>query len=157
MRRSSAILLLDPEVVFLGRVTSYKGLSRGDQGIGAAAPSEYSILARLVVVVALEFRSCRGDALAGRAPWRRHRDRVAWAGDTRAAAAALTRAHALIVPSLWEEPFPLVTVEGALARVPLVAADVGGIGKGMRRWSAPYSFARGDAPAAAGPGAYAAR
>jgi glycosyltransferase involved in cell wall biosynthesis len=32
---------------------------------------------------------------------------------------------------VWQEPFPLVTIEGAFARVPLVAADGGGIGEGM--------------------------
>ncbi|MHB8059829.1 MAG: glycosyltransferase family 4 protein [Gaiellaceae bacterium] len=39
----------------------------------------------------------------------------------------LARSHALVVPSLWAEPFPLVTIEGALARVPIVASRVGGI------------------------------
>ncbi len=45
-------------------------------------------------------------------------------------AAVLARTHALILPSTWEEPFPLVTIEGAFARVPLVASDVGGVGEG---------------------------
>jgi glycosyltransferase involved in cell wall biosynthesis len=35
--------------------------------------------------------------------------------------------HALVVPSVWEEPAGLVLVEGALAGVPLVASRVGGI------------------------------
>ena len=37
------------------------------------------------------------------------------------------RIHALVVPSVWEEPAGLVLVEGALAGVPLVASRVGGI------------------------------
>jgi glycogen synthase len=40
--------------------------------------------------------------------------------------------HALVVPSTWEEPAPLVIVEGALARVPLVASRVGGIPEMVR-------------------------
>ncbi len=65
------------------------------------------------------------------------------------AADALARAHALIVPSTWDEPFPLVTIEGALARVPLVASDVGGIGEGMHHEEHALLFARGDARGAA--------
>src|SRR5207248_7122050 len=64
------------------------------------------------------------------------------------AAAALARAHAMIVPSTWDEPFPLVTIEGALARVPLVAADVGGIGEGMRDEEHALLFERGGASGA---------
>jgi len=53
------------------------------------------------------------------------------------------------VPSTWDEPFPLVTIEGALARVPLVAADVGGIAEGMHDGEHALLFPRGDATAAA--------
>ena len=60
---------------------------------------------------------------------------IEWLGadDPDGVAAALARAHALLVPSVWEEPFPLVTIEGAFARVPLVAADVGGDRRGHAR------------------------
>jgi glycosyltransferase involved in cell wall biosynthesis len=61
----------------------------------------------------------------------------------------LARASAMIVPSTWDEPFPLVTIEGALARVPLVASDVGGIGEGMHDEEHALLFARGDAEGAA--------
>jgi glycosyltransferase involved in cell wall biosynthesis len=40
--------------------------------------------------------------------------------------------HGLVVPSTWEEPAPLVIVEGALARVPLIASRVGGIPEMVR-------------------------
>lgn len=40
--------------------------------------------------------------------------------------------HALVIPSTWEEPAPLVIVEGALARVPLIASRVGGIPEMVR-------------------------
>ena len=55
----------------------------------------------------------------------------------------------MIVPSTWDEPFPLVTIEGALARVPLVASDVGGISEGMHDEEHALLFARGDAAGAA--------
>jgi glycosyltransferase involved in cell wall biosynthesis len=40
-------------------------------------------------------------------------------------------------------------IEGALARVPLVASDVGGIGEAMHDEQQALLFARGDATAAA--------
>ncbi len=53
------------------------------------------------------------------------------------------------MPSLWDEPFGLVAIEGALARVPVVAADVGGIGEGLHDEEHALLFGRGDADAAA--------
>lgn len=56
-------------------------------------------------------------------------DRVRFLGplDTDALKDFHARIHALVVPSVWEEPAGLVLVEGALAGVPLVASRVGGI------------------------------
>jgi glycosyltransferase involved in cell wall biosynthesis len=56
-------------------------------------------------------------------------DRVGFLGplDTEALKSFYARIHALVVPSVWEEPAGLVLVEGALAGVPLVASRVGGI------------------------------
>ncbi len=42
-------------------------------------------------------------------------------------AGVLASAHALVVPSRWQEPFGLVCLEAALARVPLVASMSGGM------------------------------
>lgn len=42
-------------------------------------------------------------------------------------AAALSQAHAIVVPSRWQEPFGLVCLEAALARVPVIAARSGGM------------------------------
>lgn len=55
--------------------------------------------------------------------------RVSFLGplDTEALKSFYARIHALVVPSVWEEPAGLVLVEGALAGVPLVASRVGGI------------------------------
>jgi glycosyltransferase involved in cell wall biosynthesis len=55
----------------------------------------------------------------------------------------------LIVPSVWPEPFGLVAIEGAMARVPVVAADVGGISEGLHDEEHALLFGRGDSAGAA--------
>lgn len=47
--------------------------------------------------------------------------------DPEGVAELLAQAHALVVPSRWQEPFGLVALEGALARVPIVASASGGM------------------------------
>ncbi len=138
----------EPEIVFLGRVTEYKGLEVAIEAL-ALLRSEHTIDGRLVVVGPEDAQyGAEMRALAARLGVA---DVVLWRGQQspEQAAAALARAHALIVPSTWDEPFPLVTIEGALARVPLVASDVGGIGEGMHDEEHALLFARGDAAAAA--------
>ncbi len=119
-----------PEIVFLGRVTPYKGLEVAIRAL-ASLHERHGIDATLVVIGpedaghGAEMRKLAAQLGLGSA--------VRWRGQQtpEQAAAALASAHALIVPSVWLEPFPLVTIEGAFARVPLVAADIGGIGEGM--------------------------
>ncbi len=137
-----------PEVVFLGRITPYKGVAVAIEAV-ALLRSRYGIPASLNLVGP-------EDADHG-AEMRRLADRldisgaVRWYGPTAPdqAAALLARASAMIVPSTWREPFPLVTIEGALARVPLVASDVGGIGEGMHHEEHALLFQPGDAEGAA--------
>jgi glycosyltransferase involved in cell wall biosynthesis len=139
----------EPEIVFLGRVTPYKGLAVAIEAL-ALLRDDGAPTARLVVI--------GPEDAAHAAEMRRLADRlgvgdaVSWRGQQtpEQAAGALARAHALLVPSTWDEPFPLVTIEGALARVPLVASDVGGIGEGMHHEEHALLFARGDAAGAAG-------
>ncbi len=137
-----------PEIVFLGRVSPYKGLAVAIEALAllraAQAPA-----ASLVVVGPED--GAHGAELRALARRLGVADAVDWRGQQspEQAAAALSRAHALIVPSTWDEPFPLVTIEGALARVPLVASDVGGIGEGMHHEEHALLFARGDAEGAA--------
>jgi glycosyltransferase involved in cell wall biosynthesis len=138
----------EPEIVFLGRVTGYKGVSVAIEAL-ALLRSEHGIDATLSMIgpedrgYALEMRRL-AERLGVAA-------RVRWHGarPPEQVAVLLARASAMIVPSTWNEPFPLVTIEGALARVPLVASDVGGIGEGMHDEEHALLFARGDAAAAA--------
>jgi glycosyltransferase involved in cell wall biosynthesis len=138
----------EPELLFLGRVTPYKGLSVAIEAL-ALLGSEHAVRARLVVMGPQDHD--HGAAMRRLARELGVADRVRWRGPStpEQVADSLARAHALIVPSVWDEPFPLVTIEAALARVPIVAADVGGIGEGMRDEQHALLFARGDAHAAA--------
>jgi glycosyltransferase involved in cell wall biosynthesis len=138
----------EPEIVFLGRVTPTKGISVAIEAL-ASLRSRSDIPARLVVIGpedaghGEEMRRLAEDlGVAGAVDWRGQ-------ASPEQAAAALARAHAMIVPSVWREPFPLVTIEGAFARVPLVASDIGGIGEGMHDEEHALLFAAGDAEGAA--------
>ncbi|HEX6459538.1 MAG TPA: glycosyltransferase family 4 protein [Thermoleophilaceae bacterium] len=57
----------------------------------------------------------------------------------------LGEAHALVVPSVWEEPFGIVLLEAALARVPVVAARSGGMPEALREPSEALFFSIEDA------------
>ena len=137
-----------PEIAFLGRVTPYKGLGVAIEALAllreGAQPE-----ARLVVIGPED--PDYGEQMRGLAQRLGVAGAVSWEGQRspEQSAALLSRAHAMIVPSVWDEPFPLVTIEGALARVPLVASDVGGIGEGMHDEEHALLFGRGDAAGAA--------
>jgi glycosyltransferase involved in cell wall biosynthesis len=138
----------DARIVFLGRVTPYKGLAVAIEAL-ALLRSQPSTPATLLVIGPEDAshgaemrRLARQLGVAGAIEWRGQQA-------PEAAAAALASAQALIVPSTWDEPFPLVTIEGALARVPLVASAVGGIGEGMHDEEHALLFPGGDAAAAA--------
>jgi glycosyltransferase involved in cell wall biosynthesis len=138
----------EPEIMFLGRVTAYKGLGVAIEAL-ALLRSEHGIRVRLTVVGPED--PDHGAELREMAERLGVVSDISWRGlaTPEQAGAALARAHAMIVPSVWDEPFPLVTIEGALARVPLLASDVGGIGEGMHDEEHALLFPRGDAPAAA--------
>jgi glycosyltransferase involved in cell wall biosynthesis len=139
----------EPEIVFVGRVTPFKGVSVAIEAL-ALLRSEHAIEANLTVVGPED--PDHGSELRRLAERLGVAGAVSWHGPAapEEIAGVLTRAHALIVPSTWDEPFPLVTIEGALARVPLVASDVGGIGEGMRDEEHALLFPRGSAELAAG-------
>jgi glycosyltransferase involved in cell wall biosynthesis len=137
-----------PEILFLGRVTPYKGVSVAIEAL-ALLRSDHGIHASLSVV-GPEDRD-HGAQMRSLAERLGVSAAVRWHGQLapEQAAELLTTASAMIVPSTWDEPFPLVTIEGALARVPLIASDVGGVSEGMHHEEHALLFARGDAAGAA--------
>lgn len=54
------------------------------------------------------------------------------------------RAHALVVPSVWEEPLGMVTIEAALAGLPVVASSSGGMPEALRPANEALYFPIGD-------------
>jgi glycosyltransferase involved in cell wall biosynthesis len=138
----------EPEIVFLGRVTPFKGLSVAIEAL-ALLDSQHDLHARLSVIGPED--PDHGAEMRRLAERLGVAGRVSWHGQAppEQAAKLLARAGAMIVPSTWDEPFPLVTIEGALARVPLVASNVGGVSEGMHDEEHALLFARGDAQGAA--------
>ena len=61
----------------------------------------------------------------------------------------LEQAHVLLVPSVWAEPFGLTCLEGALARVPVVASRAGGMTEILSDEEHALFFSIGDDLAAA--------
>ncbi len=59
--------------------------------------------------------------------------------------AALAEVDALVVPSLWFENWPLVVQEARLARVPVIASQIGGLAEGVRDDVDGLHFQPGDA------------
>jgi len=138
----------EPEILFLGRVTPYKGVSVAIEAL-ALLRSDHGIRATLSVVGPED--EDHGAQMRRLAERLGVAEAVRWHGQAapEQVAQLLARVSAMIVPSTWDEPFPLVTIEGAFARVPLVASDVGGVGEGMHHEEHALLFARGDASGAA--------
>lgn len=119
-------------LLFLGRLEPLKGVGR----LLDALPLVADALGRRVVLTVVgdgaERRSLEAQArrLEATQPsvsvrftgWQQgeSRDRL------------LAGSHALVVPSLWPEPFGLVGLEAAVAGVPAVAFDTGGIGDWLK-------------------------
>jgi glycogen(starch) synthase len=133
-----------PVVLFVGRVGSEKGIDVAVRALG-------ELERRHGVVAALRVVGPGDDA------WRAHleglareegvADRVRFTGPLRGADlhAQVSEASVWVVPSVWEEPAPMVCVEAGLARVPLVASRVGGIPEMLRDGDEARIFANGDA------------
>ena len=135
-------------IVFVGRVSPEKGpdvavralhvLSR-DHGIDA----DLLLCGRPAAGIGREL-----DELA-RELGVSDRVRVLGALSSEALGDVLRSAHVLIAPSIWQEPFGLVCLEGALARVPVVASRSGGMTEILFDEQHALFFPIGDARAAA--------
>ena len=131
----------DPMLAFVGRLTWEKGADVACHAV-AALRARHGIDAKLVLA---------GD---GEPAMRRELARLAHELqieielpgrlDRSAVAKLLAGAQALVMPAMWEEPAPMVGIEGALARVPVVAARVGGIPELLHEEEHALFFAMGD-------------
>lgn len=114
-----------PTVGYVGRISPEKGVDVALQALarlrGEGLEAEFEIAGGGEAEHLRELEALAASLGVG--------DRVRFLGplDTGALKGFYARIHALVVPSVWEEPAGLVLVEGALAGVPLVASRVGGI------------------------------
>jgi glycosyltransferase involved in cell wall biosynthesis len=115
-----------PTVACIGRVDPVKGTDVAYRAL-AALRDRHRVDARLVVAGQGDpaFRRRLAALAAELSITAAVEDRGQL--DAGGVAALLAEAHALVAPSVWEEPAGLVCVEAALARVPVVASRVGGI------------------------------
>ncbi|HEX2672514.1 MAG TPA: glycosyltransferase, partial [Polyangiaceae bacterium] len=109
-------------VLFLGRLTTGKGCVRAVQATAHCQRALGRALHLTVAGEGPELSSCQrlADKLGVDA------DFVGWVGSERRLE-LLRRADALIVPSLWPEPFGIVGIEAASVGVPAVGYAAGGI------------------------------
>jgi glycosyltransferase involved in cell wall biosynthesis len=137
----------EPTIAYAGRVTTAKGAEvacravaalRAGHGVdarllyaGTCAPAMRRRLRRLArrlgVSERIELLGALGEADLGE---------------------LLARTHAVVLPTLEHDAFPLVALEAAAARAPVVAARVGGLPEALPHGCA-LSFAPGDAAACA--------
>ena len=138
----------DPTILFLGRLWEGKGAWVVVRALGRLRALD-GLTARLTLAGPIE--PAEREAIVREIEQAGVSDLVEITGPLSPARVAdlLSTAHVLVVPSTWEEPFPLVCIEGALARVPLVASDVGGIPEFLTDSEHALLFPPGDSDACA--------
>jgi glycogen(starch) synthase len=138
----------DVTIAYVGRVTTAKGAELAVAAV-AALRDRHGIPARLVLAGHCDrHMATRVDRLV-----RAHRlePAVRRVGqlDTPALADLLARANLVVVPTVAHEAFGRVCLEAALARVPVVAARIGGIPEAVHDGEHALLFAPGDIGACA--------
>lgn len=132
-----------PLIAFVGRLEPAKGPEIAIAAL-AALRRRHGTTARLELAGDVPSQS-RLELLA-----EAHRlgvaDSVVLAGplDRSALADLLGRAHVVVIPPVWDEPFGLVAVEAAYARVPVVSARSGGLVEILREPEEALFFDKGD-------------
>ncbi|MBV9336850.1 MAG: glycosyltransferase family 4 protein [Solirubrobacterales bacterium] len=135
-------------ILFVGRISREKGPDVALRAL-AALQRDHGIEARLVMCgppapgIDRELRALAEELDIA------ERVRMIGAVAAEPLAEMLGRAHVLLVPSTWQEPFGLVWLEGALARVPLVASRTGGITEMLHEEQHALFFSTADTTAAA--------
>jgi glycosyltransferase involved in cell wall biosynthesis len=132
-----------PIVLYVGRLSAEKGVDVAIRAL-AALRREHGMAAVLRVVG--EGTASDRRVLEAVAEEEDLTDQVVLVGPLRGAAlqAEASRASAWVIPSVWDEPAPMVAVEAGLARVPVVASRVGGIPELLREPAEALLFERGD-------------
>jgi glycogen(starch) synthase len=137
-----------PTIAYAGRVTTAKGAEVAVQAL-AFLRDQYGIEARLVLAGHCDRAMAKQlDRLAGQLGVRPAVE-LAGALDGHQLGDLLVRANVLVVPTVMHEAFGRVCVEAALARVPVVAARIGGIPEILRDGEHALLFPPGDSDACA--------
>jgi glycosyltransferase involved in cell wall biosynthesis len=137
-----------PSVLYLGRMTTAKGIEVAYRAL-ASLRVEHGLGARLVQVgtakpemlealAALAAELDIGDAIDDRGQLQ-----------TDDLSAVLARVGALVLPTVEWDVFPLVLIEAGLARVPIVAARIGGVPEAVADGEHALLFEPGDVSACA--------
>lgn len=137
-----------PTIAFVGRLEPQKAPDIAVRAV-ALLRDRHGIDSRLVMVGSGDSATARAlEQLVAKLDMG---DRVELRGQLppQAVAETLARAHALVVPSRWQEPFGLVCLEGALARVPVVASFSGGMPEMLESESEALFFPIDDVDACA--------
>ena len=137
-----------PSVLYLGRVTTAKGIELAYRAL-AALRREHGIDARLVRVGPAKPEMVEAlDALAtdiGVTDAIDDRGRL----ETEALSRVLAEVGVLVLPTVEWDVFPLVLIEAGLARVPIVAARIGGVPEAVVHGEHALLFEPGDTAACA--------
>jgi glycosyltransferase involved in cell wall biosynthesis len=115
-----------PTIAYVGRLTVPKGIEVAIRAL-AALRSRHGLDARLVVAGPGTNDSVRRLTTLANELAVGHRVELRGTLDTDGLTALLERCHAMVIPSVAPEAFPNVCLEGALARMPIVASRAGGI------------------------------
>jgi len=138
-----------PTIALVGRISPEKGPDVAYRAL-AALRDRHGIKARLVLAGPAERFMRRNLNMLAREL--RIQDQIELRGPlaTTALGELLATAHAIVIPSVWEEPYGLICLEAALARVPIVAARSGGMPEILHENVHALFFPIGDADACAG-------
>jgi glycosyltransferase involved in cell wall biosynthesis len=137
-----------PSVLYLGRMTTAKGIELAYHAL-ALLRREYGIDARLVQVgtakpeMATALRSLAAELDVTEAVDDRGRL------ETEELSAVLAEIGAIVLPTVEWDVFPLVLIEAGLARVPIVAARIGGVPEAVADGEHALLFEPGNAGACA--------
>jgi glycosyltransferase involved in cell wall biosynthesis len=133
----------NPSFLYLGRLTTAKGIEVAYRAL-ASLRNEHGIDARLVQVGTAKPEMV--TALAALAAELGVSDAIEDRGrlETEELSAVLARVGALVLPTVEWDVFPLVLIEAGLARVPIVAARIGGVPEAVTDGEHALLFEPGD-------------